>query len=146
MSPRGRTTLPNNKVRLLVARSRLECLGYSLLNLPVFARAGSGGTSPRHSGPQGMGSDDVRKRQRSMTVGVVQGGSLGRWFEELCRIKHQQLRDIVIPGGQRVRSRTVPSEGGVYAFWWTGDTALLRSPRCAIATWNSLALADDPSA
>jgi hypothetical protein len=26
---------------------------------------------------------------------VVHGGSLGRWFEELCRIKFERLQDFV---------------------------------------------------
>ena len=26
---------------------------------------------------------------------TVTGGSLGRWFEQLCRIEHEKLRDVV---------------------------------------------------
>src|SRR5687768_2432028 len=62
-----------------------------------------------------------------MTV-TVHGGSLGRWFEELCRIKHQHLREVATVTGDRLASSKLPSAGGVYVFWWTGDDALLSSP------------------
>jgi len=60
---------------------------------------------------------------------VVHGGSLGRWFEELCRIKHEKLKDVVSPSGNcyRLRSGSLPKQGGVYAFWWTGSRDVLRS-------------------
>ncbi len=60
----------------------------------------------------------------------VQGGSLGRWFEELCRIKHKRLRDVAASNGTRMRPGRLPTGGGVYAFWWTGEKRLLRSRTC----------------
>jgi hypothetical protein len=62
-----------------------------------------------------------------MTV-TVHGGSLGRWFEELCRIKYQRLREVATATGDRLASGKLPSTGGVYVFWWTGDDTLLSSP------------------
>ena len=61
---------------------------------------------------------------------VVHAGSLGRWFEELCRIKHERLMDVVASNRTRIRPRRLPLYGGVYAFWWTGDMRLLGSPDC----------------
>ena len=63
--------------------------------------------------------------------GIVHGGSLGRWFEELCRIKHSKLLDVVHGSASlRIRSKCLPPRGGVYAFWWTGPRELLRSKAC----------------
>lgn len=62
--------------------------------------------------------------------GTVHGGSLGRWFEELCRIKYATLSELAVSTGSRLRPHATTESGGVYAFWWTGDTALLRSPDC----------------
>jgi hypothetical protein len=56
---------------------------------------------------------------------TIHGGSLGRWFEELCRIKISRLRDVVAADGSRLTGGRLPTEGGVYAFWWTGDSDLL---------------------
>jgi len=64
--------------------------------------------------------------------GIVHGGSLGRWFEELCRIKHKRLSDIVAPtNGNRYRLRPsmLPKTGGIYTFWWTGSREKLQSER-----------------
>ena len=61
---------------------------------------------------------------------VVHGGSLGRWFEQLCRIRHRKLREVVVPSAIRLRSGELPKQGGLYAFWWTSDGALLHSPEC----------------
>lgn len=60
---------------------------------------------------------------------VVHGGSLGRWFEELCRLKHEKLRSAVTRSGSnfRMQSNQVPKSGGVYVFWWTGSTSSLRA-------------------
>jgi hypothetical protein len=58
---------------------------------------------------------------------TVHGGSLGRWFEELCRIKHNRLRDVVVSANRAITPRTLPKEGGVYVFWWTGGRQLLLS-------------------
>jgi len=63
-------------------------------------------------------------------AGKVHGGSLGRLFEELCRIKHDQLREIVASNLQQLAPRSLPTTGGVYAFWWTGRDSLLRSSSC----------------
>jgi len=60
---------------------------------------------------------------------VVHGGSLGRWFEEVCRFKHERLRTAVSPSGSsfRMQSGQVPKSGGVYVFWWTGPTSSLKA-------------------
>ncbi len=63
-------------------------------------------------------------------AGTIQGGALGRWFEELCRIKHQSLREIAVPSGIMLSKGLLPTEGGVYAFWWTGPRSILLSPKC----------------
>lgn len=61
--------------------------------------------------------------------GGVHGGSLGRWFEELCRLKHHALREVVSSSGVKLRLRpnVLPKAGGVYAFWWTGSRKVLAS-------------------
>ena len=56
---------------------------------------------------------------------TISGGSLGRWFEQLCRIKHTQLRLIVNDNNEALRPNQLPQQGGVYAFWWTGNHDLL---------------------
>ncbi len=61
---------------------------------------------------------------------TVHGGSLGRWFEQLCRIKYVKLRSVATASGERVSPRILPNHGGVYVFWWTGDLALLKSSAC----------------
>lgn len=56
----------------------------------------------------------------------VQGGLLGRWFEELCRIKYAKLKEWKqeSPKDQILKSLRIKS--GVYAFWWTGNHELLK--------------------
>ena len=61
---------------------------------------------------------------------TVHGGSLGRWFEELCRIKHERLQEVVASTNSAIQAHTLPKEGGVYAFWWTGGKRLLLSSAC----------------
>ncbi len=63
-------------------------------------------------------------------VSTINGGALGRWFEELCRIKHIRIGAIVTAGGNRLLGGRLPVGGGVYAFWWTGDRELLRTSNC----------------
>jgi len=63
-------------------------------------------------------------------LATVQGGSLGRWFEELCRIRVGRLRDVTTQGGTRLLPGDLPASGGVYAFWWTGASDLLEPPNC----------------
>lgn len=60
----------------------------------------------------------------------IAGGSLGRWFEQLCRIRHQALRSVVTKSNEALSPRALPSHGGVYVFWWTGDSSLLSSSEC----------------
>lgn len=76
-----------------------------------------------------MAVKEVEKKKR--VRGVVHGGTLGRWFEELCRIKHVTLSEIVASRKDKYRLRTgiLPKKGGIYAFWWTGSTDILRSRR-----------------
>jgi len=63
-------------------------------------------------------------------AGFVLPGLLFRWFEELCRIKHKALSEIVVSTQNKMSSRTGFSKGGVYAFWWTGDKYLLSGSEC----------------
>ena len=63
-------------------------------------------------------------------IANVQGGNLGRWFEQLCRIAHAQLGEIVSTNRESLRAGVLPHMGGIYSFWWTGDRALLSSPAC----------------
>lgn len=60
----------------------------------------------------------------------IAGGSLGRWFEELCRIRHQTLKGVVTTSNKALAPRALPSHGGVYVFWWTGDLSMLSGPDC----------------
>jgi len=57
---------------------------------------------------------------------TISGGSLGRWFEQLCRIRHPKLRQIVTDSNKALRPGKLPRKGGVYAFWWNGDQDLLK--------------------
>ena len=69
----------------------------------------------------------TRAKKRLGTVSAtVHPGSLGRWFEELCRITVPQLEKIATKSQDRVRPKVLPDCGGVYVFWWTGDTGTLR--------------------
>ena len=62
--------------------------------------------------------------------GTAHAGTLGRWFEELCRIKVNAFRSVVVGAGTRLRSGQLATVGGVYAFWWTGQLKLLRASSC----------------
>ena len=55
---------------------------------------------------------------------TVHSANLGRWFEALCRIRIEFLREIVTPTEGRMKPGALPKGGGVYAFWWTGDIDL----------------------
>ncbi len=55
----------------------------------------------------------------------LRGGSLGRWFEQLCRIEYNSLDEIACAGGSRLKPEILPKMGGVYAFWWTGNHSKL---------------------
>ena len=59
---------------------------------------------------------------------TIHSGHIARWFEELCRIDHKQLKEIVSPKHTRLKPKIIPDKGGVYAFWWTGGRKLLKSP------------------
>jgi hypothetical protein len=61
---------------------------------------------------------------------TVQVGSLGRWFEELCRIGYPRLRDLAVDDGTSLRPKALPKNGGVYVFWWTGSHELLCQVAC----------------
>jgi hypothetical protein len=65
-----------------------------------------------------------------MTKASVNGGAIGRWFEELCRIKHSRIADVVQPDHAQLKAGCLPKQGGVYSFWWTGDTGLLADEKC----------------
>ena len=63
-------------------------------------------------------------------VANVQGGSLGRWFEQLCRIQYPRLLQVAASNHKRLKTGALPHEGGVYAFWWTGSRHMLKSESC----------------
>ncbi|HUT54243.1 MAG TPA: hypothetical protein VM658_12715 [bacterium] len=65
----------------------------------------------------------------------IRGELLGRWFEQLCRIKHPLLKEAANAKGNGLRPAFLPSQGGVYAFWWTGDLRPLagRNRRLSLA-------------
>lgn len=65
-----------------------------------------------------------------MSPASVHGGALGRWFEELCRVKVDCLRDIATKSGGRLVSGKLPVAGGIYAFWWMGALDLLQAKDC----------------
>ena len=62
----------------------------------------------------------------------LDGGSLGRWFEQLCRIRHPQIHEMTVRNGTRLRNDNgrLPDCGAIYIFWWTGSGKLLRSRSC----------------
>jgi hypothetical protein len=66
----------------------------------------------------------------SKMTAVVHGGNLGRWFEELCRIKHAQIKQVAQSTGKSLKPSALPHKGGVYAFWWTGPRDVLKSNNC----------------
>lgn len=61
---------------------------------------------------------------------TIHGGSIGRWFEELCRIRYPRLRAVAVDDATALRPHALPRTGGVYVFWWTGDVALLGQAAC----------------
>lgn len=64
-------------------------------------------------------------------MGTVECGSLGRWFEELCRIKYPRAGEFIAGNHRRLKPGTLPRAGGVYAFWWTGPSQQLLGPQGA---------------
>lgn len=62
----------------------------------------------------------------TVAAAVVHAGAQGRWHEELCRIRVRSLRQLVNGQGTALKGNSLPSKGGVYCFWWTGDMGLLR--------------------
>src|SRR4051794_41161400 len=63
-------------------------------------------------------------------TGIVHAGSQFRWHEQLCRIRIEKFRHIAADHGRALLPGRLPSQGGVYCFWWTGDLQLLSSPHC----------------
>jgi len=61
---------------------------------------------------------------------TVHAGTQGRWHEQLCRILVERLRTVVRADGAALKSSALPSHGGVYCFWWTGDLQLLGGAEC----------------
>ena len=68
--------------------------------------------------------------QKTYTAAGVHGGSLGRWFEELCRLRYQRLNEVAALNGEKLRRNALPTKGGVYVFWWTQNMDLLNEPEC----------------
>ncbi len=62
----------------------------------------------------------------SSSAAFLQAGNLGRWFEQLCRIRHARLWEITVSTGTMIAAGRLPYEGGVYASWWTGPLEILR--------------------
>ena len=60
----------------------------------------------------------------------LDGGSLGRWFEQLCRIEIAQIGELTIENGTQLKKKCLPDCSAIYAFWWTGSGELLRSEDC----------------
>ena len=65
------------------------------------------------------------KKHTEIVSATVHPGSLGRWFEELCRINVFQLEEIATDSRARLKPRVLSDCGGVYVFWWTGETDTL---------------------
>lgn len=63
----------------------------------------------------------------SNSMTSVHGGSFGRWFEELCRIKYNQLAEVVSSNNESLKAKCLPKGSGIYAFWWTGSSELLKA-------------------
>jgi len=61
---------------------------------------------------------------------TVQVDSLALWIEDLQKVRVKYLRDVAVPSGIRLRPGVLPEEGGVYAFWWTGERNLLKMATC----------------
>jgi len=61
---------------------------------------------------------------------TVHGGSIGRWFEQLCRIMYPRLRALANDDASQLRPNALPRVGGVYVFWWTSDAELLCQSAC----------------
>jgi hypothetical protein len=61
---------------------------------------------------------------------TVHAGTLQRWYEALCRIRHETLRPLVHASLRSLRPGALPAAGGVYVFWWTGSLEMLDSASC----------------
>ena len=57
--------------------------------------------------------------------GVVHAGAQFRWYEQLCRIRTQRIREVVVTNLRKLSPKKLPAKGGVYCFWWTGDPQTL---------------------
>jgi hypothetical protein len=60
---------------------------------------------------------------------TVHAGSIQRWFEKLCRIKHEPLATLV--KDKKFLFRRLPEASGVYCFWWVGSVDLLAGESCS---------------
>ena len=58
-------------------------------------------------------------------IATVHTGNLGRWFEQLCRIRWEQIRQVANKKGNGMKRKELPAIGAVYAFWWTGELSVL---------------------
>ena len=61
---------------------------------------------------------------------TVHGNAIGRWFEELCRIKIEPIGSVCRKDQSALLPGKIPTTGGVYAFWWTGARKLLTGKSC----------------
>src|SRR5206468_1340428 len=85
------------------------------------------GAALRGPAPVKLFTNSVPRRRMASTV---HGGSIGRWFEELCRIRYHRLRALAVDDATKLRPKALPRTGGVYVFWWTGDVGLLCQAAC----------------
>ncbi|MCH8148246.1 MAG: hypothetical protein IH987_09685 [Planctomycetes bacterium] len=65
-----------------------------------------------------------------MMPASLDGGSLGRWFEQLCRIRYARIRELTVENGTKLKTECLPKCSAIYTFWWTGGGELLRSKHC----------------
>lgn len=58
-------------------------------------------------------------------IATVHSGHLGRWFEQLCRIRWDPIRKLADNAGERIEPQKLPDRSAVYVFWWTGELYML---------------------
>jgi hypothetical protein len=72
-------------------------------------------------------------RRLSRATGVtatLHPARLQRWFEELCRVRVEQLRSLVKEDSSALRPKALGPVAGVYAFWWTANPDRFAASDC----------------
>ena len=54
---------------------------------------------------------------------TLQSGNIACWFEQLCRIGHNQLKELVSSKHMSLRPKFILSKGEVYTLCWSGDSS-----------------------